>query len=769
LPEEVIRPRTIQEPELQINNKIPNQNFSLSPGPEKTDESLLARFKGDGVRYKAKLIGIDDVPEARGDKMSQDSMMKLKGIAVAARSQGQHKQKIWVNISLSGIKIIDEKTGVIEYEHPVTKISFIARDVTDSRAFGYICGGEGQHQFFAIKTAQQAEPLVVDLKDLFQLIYNIKKKEENNKKKVSKITEAVLVCIEVKLTSGADQMDLFGDMSTPPDMISPTEDKEILLVDLNSEIETKQTFTKEDLFLNGITTSPAQPKPQPHFLPESSFTTNLSFFPTPNPDPFSDDPFAQPDQLAPPSCDSLKSADQKKESLSTLTPVGNGASNGDIDYFGKQFDQISHRTGKQEALTSQWPLESKSPAARTPNGVPEREQNGFLKAPSSLSVEGPSKGVSLQNGVKLDSESNIQLMSSESITISPPPQNTKPGRGRRSAASNYLLSSDLFVPTTESLDLTLVVQTGHVPTSSLGLFKTSHTTAPPLAGLGGLPITSSHWSSETPAFSQVASVFPRSMMPAPLAFSTQAVPSWKQPVSFGSAAPQPSGLWALPAQVSSSSWAQPSSAVSPFQSSVFPSSTLPAQTSSVLPSKPTTTSPPQPPPRTAPQKELSKKESDAFIALDPLGDKEAKDVKEMFKDFQLTKPPAVPARRGEQQNLSGASGAFSNYFISKVGIPQDSTYHDRMEASKLIAKMIEPPKPVPRQRVLPADGLPDSQVKTDLSSASSVSSEKNLKTQTTKQKKTSMTFLSSQPQGCLCLTTGLILAVEAMEQNFLHV
>lgn len=51
--------------------------------------------------------------------------------------------------------LIFSQFQVIEHEHPVNKISFIARDVTDNRAFGYICGGEGQHQFFAIKTAQQ--------------------------------------------------------------------------------------------------------------------------------------------------------------------------------------------------------------------------------------------------------------------------------------------------------------------------------------------------------------------------------------------------------------------------------------------------------------------------------------------------------------------------------------------------------------------------------------------------------------------------------------
>ncbi|GAA6219238.1 disabled homolog 2 [Lates japonicus] len=197
--------------------------------PEKTDEYLLGRFQGDGVRYKAKLIGIDDVAEARGDKMCQDSMMKLKGMAVAARSQGKHKQRIWINISMSGIKIIDEKSGVIEHEHVVNKISFIARDVTDNRAFGYVCGAEGQHQFFAIKTAQQAEPLVIDLKDLFQVIFNMRKKEaeasqkgENGSAVVENGSDALLnMDGEVKTAQPVNQLDLFGAMSTPPDIQAP--------------------------------------------------------------------------------------------------------------------------------------------------------------------------------------------------------------------------------------------------------------------------------------------------------------------------------------------------------------------------------------------------------------------------------------------------------------------------------------------------------------------------------------------------------------------
>ncbi|XP_006874747.1 PREDICTED: disabled homolog 2 [Chrysochloris asiatica] len=709
---------------VSLTNRLyPKHHQRRKKGSGKTDEYLLARFKGDGVKYKAKLIGIDDVPDARGDKMSQDSMMKLKGMAAAGRSQGQHKQRIWVNISLSGIKIIDEKTGVIEHEHPVNKISFIARDVTDNRAFGYVCGGEGQHQFFAIKTGQQAEPLVVDLKDLFQVIYNVKKKEEE-KKKTEEANKAVengneaLMNLDdhtTKLKLGVDQMDLFGDMSTPPDLYSPTESKDILLVDLNSEIDTNQNSLRENPFLtNGITScSLPRPKPQASFLPENAFSANLNFFPTPNPDPFRDDPFTQPDQSAPSSFDSLKSPDQKKENLSGLsTPLSNGPLNGDVDYFGQQFDQISNRTGKQEAQAGQWPLPNTQtqPAVRTQNGVSEREQNSFhIKSSPNPFVGNPPKGLAVPNGVKQDLESPAQSSPHDSIAIIPPPQSTKPGRGRRTAKSsaNDLLASDPFAPpVSESPGQTSPTgQPAVLQTNPLDLFKTSVSVpVGPLASLGGIPATppqAGPWTQPSLVFNQSTSMVPGTMMSGqpsgfgqPLVFGTSpSVPGWNQPSAFtGSTHPPGPTVWSPSASVTPNTWPSATSLGNPFQSNIFPA---PAQLSSMLPSLLVT--PPQPPPRTAGPVDIS---NDAFTALDPLADKEVKEVKEMFKDLQLKQPPAVPARKAEQTS-PGTSSAFSNYFSSKVGIPQENAEHDDFDANQLLNKINEPPKPLPRQGALP--------------------------------------------------------------------
>ncbi|XP_066566682.1 disabled homolog 2 isoform X2 [Amia ocellicauda] len=664
----------------EVENNIANQ-ADLGPvktpskkekkkGPEKTDEFLLARFKGDGVRYKAKLIGIDDVPEARGDKMSQDSMMKLKGMAVAARSRGQHKQRIWVNISLSGIKVIDEKTGVIEHEHAVNKISFIARDVTDNRAFGYVCGAEGQHQFFAIKTAQQAEPLVIDLKDLFQLIFNLKKKEGEGSKKDEtdgKLTEngkdaLLTIGSQVDKLKGVEQLDLFGDITTPPDLHSPSETKDILLLDLSIDFDSNQNCVKGNPFTTSCPSVP-RPRPPPSVSPENPFSSQLSFFPAPIPDPFSDDPFCRNNQSAPPhSAVAPKAFNQNKEISNRFFsgPKVNGGRNGDSDYFGQEFDQISNRTVIQALTNGQWPLENKiaEVAAWTQNGIPEKEHNGLhYKSPQNPFMEAADKTPPLQNGVKHNSGSKPQPLSSpaqDSVILGPPPQSTKAGRGRRSVKSptNDLFGSDLFVPASQA-----VPQSEPAQVNPVDLFNSNPgTAAPPVSALGALalgaqiapPPGAGPWRSPpTPMFNTGA--LPQGSIggpqpPAfgqPAAFGVSPVPGWGQPSPFGVApVPQPPAWGQTPAPTPPAAWPQPSNFSNPFQASMFPGASP-----GLMPGLQQMSPPPQPPPRPAPLKEAPKVENSAFSALDPLGEKEQKNVKDMFKDFQMAKPPAVPARR----------------------------------------------------------------------------------------------------------------------------
>lgn len=133
------------------------------------------RFSGEGVTFRAKIIGTENVYDARGNRMCQGALQRLK---TAVKSSGDHKQKIILNISLEGIIIKDEKSGEALHCHPIHKISFISQDTKDSRAFGYVYGcPQTGHQFFAIKTEKSASQVVVTLRDLFLVALEMKKSE----------------------------------------------------------------------------------------------------------------------------------------------------------------------------------------------------------------------------------------------------------------------------------------------------------------------------------------------------------------------------------------------------------------------------------------------------------------------------------------------------------------------------------------------------------------------------------------------------------------
>ncbi|XP_029372226.1 disabled homolog 2 isoform X1 [Echeneis naucrates] len=673
---------------------------------EKTDEYLLGRFQGDGVRYKAKLIGIDDVPEARGDKMCQDSMMKLKGMAVAARSQGKHKQRIWVNISMSGIKIIDEKSGVIEHEHVVNKISFIARDVTDNRAFGYVCGAEGQHQFFAIKTAQQAEPLVIDLKDLFQVIFNMRKKEceasqkaENGTAVVENGNDALLnMDSEVKTAQPVEQLDLFGDMSTPPDIQSPNDSNDILLLDFSAEVDSNQNCIKGNSFETSCAPD-RRASPQT----ENPFASPFGYFPTPDSDPFRDDPLSKSPDLSTSDNSQLFITTSHLNSTvgSTNETLTNGGLNGNSEHLRQQINGLTSQTMILALSNGQWPLGGKITQGSTTTMMDGNESGPVLsnKNPffdSSLTTS------PVMNGVSQHPQAPV-THSKDSVVINPPPQSSKTGRGRRSAksTSSDLFGAELFASPGQTEgsaapnDFFNSTPASSAPSSltALGNLQLGPTTSIPAAGMWG------------------ASTTAPSMFPMPGATAPGPQPRFPQPSAFGGL-PIPPTAWGqqMPAQfgVPPNTWGQPPPVVpvaapgwgQPAMTNPFHASAFPVMGDPQGPSRP----PPRPPAKEAPPKV----ENNAFTALDPLGDKEKKTGKDMFKDFQIAKPPAIPARKGElMSNSTPASsnsegGAFDQYFNNKVGLAQDAADHDDFDIGQISTVATDACKPAPAPAAAPA-------------------------------------------------------------------
>lgn len=93
------------------------------------------------------------------------------------------KQRIYIKISLDGVEIIDMRTKTSMFNHAVTKIAYISRDVEDSHAIGYIYkNSPDSYQYFAIKTINLAQEFFNRLKELFEVVLAIRQRTKMAKK-----------------------------------------------------------------------------------------------------------------------------------------------------------------------------------------------------------------------------------------------------------------------------------------------------------------------------------------------------------------------------------------------------------------------------------------------------------------------------------------------------------------------------------------------------------------------------------------------------------
>ncbi|KAJ8408344.1 hypothetical protein AAFF_G00257580 [Aldrovandia affinis] len=217
------------------------------PAIEKTPEYLASRFRGDGVRYKAKLIGIDEVPASQGDKMCLDSMMKLKGWEVAGRHQGQHKQRVWLKVSANGVQIIDERTGAVEHEHALEKVSSLKKDHSDPRSFTYIYGHEGTFKLFYIKMGNLADPVMEDITDVCQIVSHVEPVPE------TPITQnGTSLFVDEQ---GLEDIDFFAPVPSSPTQNSNQNGTSMLL---DEQVATPQKGLEDIDFFAPVPSSPTQ-------------------------------------------------------------------------------------------------------------------------------------------------------------------------------------------------------------------------------------------------------------------------------------------------------------------------------------------------------------------------------------------------------------------------------------------------------------------------------------------------------------------------------
>lgn len=209
---------------------------------------------------------------------------------------------------------------------------------------------------------------------------------------------------------------------------------DILLLDFSAEVDSNQNCIKGNSF---VTSCAPDRRAAPQT--ENPFSSAFGYFPTPDTDPFRDDPLSK---------SPIRSAtDNSHVSLnptnhfsstagSTSKTIINGGLNGDSEDLSQQINGLSSKTMILALSNGQWPLGGQITQGNT-IAIMDGNESGPVLSTKNPFFDSSLKTAPASNGIAHHPQPPV-TPSKDSVVINPPPQSSKAGRGRRSAKVKFL-------------------------------------------------------------------------------------------------------------------------------------------------------------------------------------------------------------------------------------------------------------------------------------------------------------------------------------------
>lgn len=204
---------------------------------------------------------------------------------------------------------------------------------------------------------------------------------------------------------------------------------DILLLDFSAEVDRNQNCIKG----KNAVVAPRVPERVAPPQTENPFSPTFGYFPTPDTDPFRDDPLSKSSGGLAPENPSLITGAAGND---TGTHHNDGGLNGDMESLSHQINGLSSENMILALSNGQWPLGGKISQGGTISLMDGSEPGPGLLS-SNPFFDSPLKAAATSACDITQQTQTSPTPSKESVVINPPPQSSKAGRGRRSAKVTF--------------------------------------------------------------------------------------------------------------------------------------------------------------------------------------------------------------------------------------------------------------------------------------------------------------------------------------------